>query len=107
MPGHAPVINTPIRSKPFLPSCHLSGNEIELVTERLESSNWSSFKGATEGWDEIAPNMMKAFGVQWNRLTRSVLEAAHARRGDLLIVIDDADQLAPDLLERIWVPPYW
>jgi len=50
MPGQVSAVNAPIRTTPFVPSCHLSGNEIELVTECLESGNWSSFKGATEGW---------------------------------------------------------
>ena len=42
--------NEPIRVKPFESTCFISGNEIELVTECLESRNWSSFKGGTEGW---------------------------------------------------------
>jgi perosamine synthetase len=42
--------NEPIRIKPFEPTCFISGNEIELVTECLTSRNWSSFKGGTEGW---------------------------------------------------------
>jgi perosamine synthetase len=43
-------IDQPIRDKAFEPTCYLSGNEIELVTRCLESKNWSSFKGGTEGW---------------------------------------------------------
>lgn len=42
--------NEPTRIKPFESTCFISGNEIELVTECLESRNWSSFKGGTEGW---------------------------------------------------------
>jgi perosamine synthetase len=41
----------PVRTKPYQPSCYLAGDEIELVTECLQSLNWSSFKGGTEGWD--------------------------------------------------------
>lgn len=41
----------PRRTKPYHATCHLAGNEIELVTECLKSQNWSSFKGGTEGWD--------------------------------------------------------
>ena len=40
----------PQRMKPFAPSAYQSGNEKELLLECLESNNWSSFKGATEGW---------------------------------------------------------
>ena len=41
----------PIRTKPFGTSCYISGNEKELLLKCLDSNNWSSFKGATEGWD--------------------------------------------------------
>ena len=41
----------PVRQKPFASSCYCSGNEKELILECLESNCWSSFKGATEGWD--------------------------------------------------------
>ena len=41
----------PIRTKPFAASCYISGNEKELLLQCLYSNNWSSFKGATEGWD--------------------------------------------------------
>ena len=40
-----------IRTKPFHSSVFISGNEKELLIECLESKNWSSFKGATEGWN--------------------------------------------------------
>jgi len=42
---------SPIRKTPFYPSVFISGNERELLLDCLESKNWSSFKGATEGWD--------------------------------------------------------
>jgi len=41
----------PQRITPFAPSAYRSGNEKELLLECLESNNWSSFKGATEGWE--------------------------------------------------------
>lgn len=42
---------TPIRRKPFHGTCDIAGEEVALVTRVLESRNWSSFKGGTEGWD--------------------------------------------------------
>ena len=39
------------REEPFIASCYISSNEKELLLECLDSNNWSSFKGATEGWD--------------------------------------------------------
>jgi perosamine synthetase len=45
------MMNSPIRTKPFAPSAYTSGNEKELLLDCLESNNWSSFKGSTEGWD--------------------------------------------------------
>jgi len=41
----------PVRQKPFASSCYCSGNEKGLILECLESNCWSSFKGATEGWN--------------------------------------------------------
>lgn len=44
-------MSSPIRKTPFSSPVLLSGNEKELLMQCLESKNWSSFKGATEGWD--------------------------------------------------------
>ena len=51
MPSTIDAQMSPLRNKPFAQTCQLSGNEIELVTECLQSLHWSSFKGGTEGWD--------------------------------------------------------
>ena len=40
-----------VRTKPCYDSCYAGSNEIEFLLECLDSNNWSSFKGATEGWD--------------------------------------------------------
>ena len=41
----------PVRRRPFAASCFISNNEKEMIIECLESNQWSSFKGAAEGWD--------------------------------------------------------
>ena len=51
----------PTRIKPFLPSCYSSGNdEKKLLNECLDSLYWSSYKGATEGWDIDEVGRMKS-----------------------------------------------
>ncbi len=50
----------PVRSKPFSPSCYSSGEEKKLIIDCLESNYWSSFKGATEGWDIDEVGRMKS-----------------------------------------------
>ena len=66
MPANVPSQATPIRTKAFQPTCFISGNEIELVTECLKSHNWSSFKGGTEGWDlEECATMPSARAAQF------------------------------------------
>ena len=50
----------PIRIKSFATSCYISGNEKELILECLESNNWSTFKGATEGWGINEVGKMKS-----------------------------------------------
>ena len=41
----------PVRDKPFLPACHLSGKERSALMECLESLNWSGFRAGCGGWD--------------------------------------------------------
>ena len=41
----------PVRKKPFASACFMSGKEKELLLECLESNRWSSFLGASPGWD--------------------------------------------------------
>ena len=65
-------MKSPIRTTPFQPSVYISGNERELLLECLESNNWSSFKGATEGWDIEEVGLMTSleaskFGATQNR----------------------------------------
>lgn len=48
----------PVRREPFASSCFISGNEKELLIDCLESNQWSSFKGATEGWEIKKAGMM-------------------------------------------------
>jgi perosamine synthetase len=38
-----------VRSRPFAPACHLSGDERELLLECLDSEQWSSFRAGTPG----------------------------------------------------------
>ena len=42
---------TPIRQKPFLPACHLSGKEREMLMACLESLSWSGFRAGCGDWD--------------------------------------------------------
>jgi type II secretory pathway predicted ATPase ExeA len=72
------------------------------------TANYSSqvlIAGGSDSWNVIMSNMSKAFGFDSNRLTREAFESAHAACGNLLLVVDDAEQLAPDLLERICILP--
>lgn len=62
----------PVRQKPFASSCYVSGREKELLINCLESNQWSTFKGGTDGQDieEIATMTSKKateFGPLDNR----------------------------------------
>jgi type II secretory pathway predicted ATPase ExeA len=61
--------------------------------------------GTSGDWNQIGAGLMKSFGLDWSRMTREVIANAHTLHGNLLVVVDDADQLAPDLLERICILP--
>jgi len=41
----------PTRANPFHPSCFINSNEKEMLLQCLESQQWSSFLGASAGWD--------------------------------------------------------
>lgn len=56
-------------------------------------------------WEDLRRVLLREFGIAKDRITRDGIEEARARLGKLLIVVDDAQYLSPELLERICVLP--
>jgi perosamine synthetase len=49
--GLATQGGSPVRTRPFAPPCHLSGDEKELLLECLASLHWSGFRACSPGPD--------------------------------------------------------
>jgi perosamine synthetase len=76
---------SPIRTLPFAPSAFMSGNERELLLDCLESNNWSSFKGATEGWDIREVGIMSsAKAAEYEPLNMRFLGGKYVRQLEAL-----------------------
>ena len=79
----------PIREKNFEASAFLSGNERELLIDCLESRNWSSFKGATEGWnirDVLKMTSIKA--NEYGPLENRFLGGKYVRELEAIVAAD-------------------
>lgn len=61
--------------------------------------------GRARQWEDLRRVLMREFGIGRDRITRDGLVEARAKYGKLLIVVDDAQHLSPDLLERICILP--
>ncbi len=61
--------------------------------------------GRVTSWDDLRRMLLREFGISQDRITRDGLEEARAKLGKLLIVIDDAHFLSPELLERVCILP--
>jgi len=74
------MIDNSVRSKPFADACLIMGNEREMVLECLDSQRWSSFKGATEGWDihEVG-SMLSAQAAKYGALDNRFLGGKYVR----------------------------
>lgn len=65
----------------------------------------AAMSGRAESWDDLRQPLTTLFGLDEGRITREGLEAARAKFGKLLIVVDDAQFLTPELLQRICILP--
>ncbi len=61
--------------------------------------------GRTTCWDDMRRVLLREFGIRNDRITRDGLEEARQTLGKLLIVVDDAHYLSPELLERVCILP--
>ena len=65
----------------------------------------AAMSGRADSWADLRQVLTREFGLADGRITRDGFAAARARYGKLLIVVDDAQFLSPDRLERICILP--
>ncbi|MBW2389703.1 MAG: AAA family ATPase [Deltaproteobacteria bacterium] len=65
----------------------------------------AAMSGRARSWEDLRQVLMREFEIGRDRITRDGLAEARAKYGKLLIVVDDAQYLTPNLLERICIMP--
>jgi len=69
------------------------------------SHHLAVLSGRAGCWDDLRRVLFREFGIREERITRDALEEARRKLGRLLIVVDDAQHLSSELLERICILP--
>lgn len=74
---------------------------------KLTAGNWriAALSGRARSWEDLRQVLMREFKIGRDRITRDGFAEARAKYGKLLIVVDDAQFLTPNLLERICIMP--
>ncbi|MCP5043231.1 MAG: AAA family ATPase [bacterium] len=74
---------------------------------KLTGGAWkiASMSGHAKCWEDLRRVLLREFGIASDRITRDGLEEARQQIGKLLIVVDDAQFLSPELLERVCILP--
>jgi type II secretory pathway predicted ATPase ExeA len=74
---------------------------------KLTKGKWriATMSGHAGSWEELGEILTREFEIGRDRITRDSLAEARKKFGKLLIVVDDAQYLTPNLLERICVMP--
>lgn len=83
----------------------LGKSSLARALPKLTGGAWhiATLSGRTQSWDEMRPLLIREFGITSGRVTRDALARASEAHGNLVIVVDDAECLSTDVLERICI----
>lgn len=88
-------------------SAGVGKSSLARALPKLTGGKWklAMMSGRATCWDDLRSVLLREFGIGRDRITRDGLAEARAQHGKLLIVVDDAQYLSPELLERICILP--